>query len=59
MTKKRPRCTECRKGPGFRLDLVHVRSNDYRCPECGTRWRLVGIGRGPLKFRKHHVEVTR
>ena len=39
---KMKRCAECRKGSGYRLDLVHIRGRQYRCPRCGQRWKLVG-----------------
>ena len=44
-------CSECRKGPAFRLDVERVRERGsiYRCRYCGMRWELV-----TKMFRSRH-----
>ena len=45
-------CSECRKGPAFRLDVNHVQGDIYSCCHCGMRWRLV-----EHMFRRRHEPV--
>ena len=49
------RCVTCCQGPGFRLDLrlEKGRTNRFRCPLCGARWKLVTVF-----FRSRHERVA-